>query len=81
MLGILWPLLVMRVFGLASLPAAALLAAGVVTVWRTRPTAGAQRTAADIGALAWTHLVVLTLAAWLAVATLIHLGMIGLLAR
>jgi hypothetical protein len=79
MLGILWPLLVMRIFGFASLPAAALLATGVVTAWRARPAAGSP--GATIGALAWTHLCVLTAAAWLAVAGLIHLGMIGFLAR
>jgi hypothetical protein len=81
LLGILWPVVLMRVFGFAALPAAALLTIGVATARRVRPGLDRQRSAASVGAFAWTHLIVLTLTAWLAVAALMHVGMIGLRLR
>jgi hypothetical protein len=81
LLGILWPLMLMRLFGFVTVPAAALLSVGVARTWRDRPTPPIERRRPGLGAWAWTHLLLLTLAAWLSVAALMHLGMIGPLLR
>jgi CubicO group peptidase (beta-lactamase class C family) len=68
--GIGWPILIMRIFGFLVIPAALALTTSVLGLWRGAGSYG-------VGILGRLHLLILALAAYLAVAVLVDVGVIG----